>query len=420
MKLINKLNRSYFFYSFAGMAVAGVLIYFSISFVVNRQLDTKLADTSLRIENKLKKGGHIDYLSPFVEVQNIESIPDNSFYTDTTIYNQSEDEWEVYRQYVRTKTIDRQTYKIVVCESKIESEDLIATLVAVIFLTIILLTGNLMFVNRKVANQVWTPFYKNLQIIRQFSIRDHSPVKLEETNIQEFNELDQVLVQLTEKIAGDYLSLKQFSEDASHEIQTPLAIITAKLETLINDTELNEKQSEAIRSVFGSVRRLSRLNQGLLLLTKIENNQFIETKPVSFNLLIEEKLQDFQELTELKGITVKLREDEKLLPETNPVLADILINNLLANSLNHNEPNGLIQVNIRKDELEVCNSGKAPVQKPERLFSRFYKENNSSKSVGLGLAIINKICEVQNWKIDYRFEESMHCFRIQFRQKKNL
>lgn len=236
----------------------------------------------------------------------------------------------------------------------------------------------------------------------------------------EFDELNEVLIQLTQKIANDYRSLKQFSEDASHEIQTPLAIITAKLETLVNDHNLNEKQSDTIRSIFSSVRRLSRLNQGLVLLTKIENNQFVEITPLSINLLTEEKLKDFQELMELKDIQCEMNEKKELMLEANPVLSDILINNLLSNSINHNQANGQIRIAISSTKLEISNSGNRSIQNPDRLFTRFYKENSMAKSVGLGLAIVNKICEVHGWKIEYRFDQKMHHFQIQFRPNSQL
>lgn len=420
MKLIDKLNRSYLAYSFAGMLIAGILIYFSISFVVSRQLDEKLANVALQIENKLEMGGQVDYLSEFINVQKIQDKTPGQVYADTTIYNKLEEENEIYRQLTRITKIHHQSYQITVRESKIEAEDLVGTLAIVIFITLLLLTGSLVIINRKVASKVWAPFYQNLQTIRQFSIKEHSPVKLKETGTLEFDELNQVLFQLTQKIANDYHSLKQFSEDASHEIQTPLAIMTAKLEALVNDSELNEAQSESVRSVFSAVRRLSRLNQGLVLLTKIENNQFVETEPLSINLLIKEKLQDFQELMGLKGIQYELKTKAELMLEADPVLADILVNNLLSNSLNHNLPKGQIQITISKDQLEICNSGEQPIQNPDRLFSRFYKENGSSKSVGLGLAIVNKICEVQGWKINYQFSEKMHRFQIQFRPKMQL
>lgn len=190
MKLIDKLNRRYIGYSFLSLVVVGILIYCSISYVVSKQIDEQLADISHRIENKLEMGGHIEYLSPFVEIrQESEQLPAN-FTKDTTIFNKNEKEPEVFRQLTRITTINNQTYKIIVRESKIESEDLITTLVLIIILAILLMTLTLVLVNRKVAKAVWSPFYKNLQIIKQFSMHDHSTIKLIETGILEFDELN--------------------------------------------------------------------------------------------------------------------------------------------------------------------------------------------------------------------------------------
>lgn len=418
MKLINKLNRNYIAYSFLGLIIAGIVIYYSISIVISIQLDEKLKNNTLQIETMLKQGVEVSYLPSLVVVSKTSATNLSSAYSDTIIYNRYEDEYEEYRQLGRIVNVDGQSYQITVRESKIESEDLAITLAIIIFLTLLLFTGSLVILSRKVMVKVWAPFYQNLQIIKQFSVKDHSPVQLKHSDIQEFDELNDVLTRLTTKIRGDYRSLKQFTEDASHEIQTPLAIVTAKLEALINNSELSTQQLETVRSVFNSVRRLSRLNQSLVLLTKIENNQFVDSKILSLNLLIEEKLRDFHELMELKEIQIETVVKAEMILKANPVLIDIVITNLLSNSLNHNQPKGKIQINIVEEQMEICNSGYSPISNPERLFSRFYKENSSSKSVGLGLAIVSKICEVQSWNIDYRFDAGMHCFRIQFNSQK--
>lgn len=414
MKLIDKLNRTYIIYSFGSMMIAGLFIYLSISYVVKRELDEKLNDIMIHTVNQLTEDTEIQYLAPFIEIKKNQEKAEKTVYSDTVIFNQREQELEIYRQLTQTKTIGNQPFKIIVRESILESEDLIITLVIIVILTLLGLTGCLVIANRKVARSVWSPFYANLQIIKQYSVRNYLEVQLNKTNILEFDELNQVITQLTRKIATDFLNLKQFSEDASHEIQTPLAIISAKLEAIISEGDLNEKHLETIRSIFSSVHRLSKLNQGLLLLTKIENNQFPDSKDISFNTLITVKLHDFQELMELKAITVEIKEENELLIQTNPVLADIFINNLLSNSLNHNISGGLIRIKIKRDELEICNNGQTPILNPGKLFARFYKEDKSSKSVGLGLAIVNKICEDQGWLINYRFENYMHCFHIKF------
>ena len=414
MKLLSKLNTRYISFSLSVMLLSGILIYLAISAVVNTQLDEKLNDISGRISQKLSEGGKVDWLKPFVSVTEISITPESITFSDTLILNRNENELEEYRQLTVIKKISESYYQIVVRESKLESEDLIGTLAGITILSILFLTGSLIVVNRKVAKSIWKPFYKNLKTIEGFSLLNNSPLLLQRTGITEFDALNDILSNLTGQIMTDFQSVKQFSEDASHEIQTPLAIISAKMENILNDPELTETQLGTIRAVISAVHRLSRLNKELLLLTKIENNQFIASETISLEKIIREKLAEFQEIIELQEIKIELQCIGDLIIESNPILAELLINNLISNSINHNIAGGLIRIVQRANSLEICNTGSAEISNPERLFSRFYKENPSSKSVGLGLAIVHKICEVQKWNITYRLTDALHCFRVDF------
>ncbi len=412
MKLLTKLNTRYISFSLSVMVISGILIYLAISVVVTRQLDEKLTDISTRISQKLCEGGKIDWLQPFAEVSEIKTVQESSSFSDTLIMNTNENEMEEYRQLAVVKPIGRIHYQIVVRESKLESEDLIGTLAGITLLAILFLTVSLILVNRKVARSIWNPFYKNLQSIGEFSMREHSPITLVKTGIAEFDELNEAVIRLMNQIIVDFNNLKHFSEDASHEIQTPLAIITAKLESLLNDADLNEKQLKTIQSVRISLHRLSKLNKELLLLTKIENNQFSLVTKLNLYHLFQEKLDEFQELLELKGISVENQLTDIFEMNGNPVLVDLLVSNLISNAINHNIHGGLIRIIHKSDGFEILNTGLVKISNPERLFSRFYKENASSNSVGLGLSIVSKICEVQKWDIHYRMEGNLHCFSV--------
>jgi len=414
MKLLTKLNIRYISYSLAVMIVSGILIYLFISMFVNKQLDEKLAGISVRVEQKLSENGKVDWLQPFIEVFEIKNTPETSSLADTLILNLKENEQEEYRQLTVIKHIHSKCYKIVVRESKLESEDLVQTLAGITLLAILFLTGSLILINRKVARSVWAPFDKNLKTIEGFSLHERMPIQLEQTGITEFDALNDVVTRLTGQIIADFQNLKQFSEDASHEIQTPLAIVSAKLESLLNDQELSENQLKTVQSAHRSVQRLSKLNKELLLLTKIENNQFLSVEKISPGKIIHQKLDDFQELLMLKRITVEYQFPDDFEIESNPILADRLINNLLSNAINHNIADGLIGITLNSKSLEIRNTGLTQIQHPERLFSRFYKENASSNSVGLGLSVVQKICEVQGWKVSYSFSEEMHKFQVDF------
>lgn len=415
MKLLKKLTIRYMAFSLLVMTLSGVLIYLLISMFVNQQLDEKLAGIASRVEKKLAENGKVDWLNPFVEVSEVNVPARKPMVSDTLILNPNENEMEQYRQLTVVSRVNQHTYKIVVRESKLESEDLIQTLAGITLLAILILTTTLILINREVARSVWKPFYQNLQKIEAFRVNEFSPLQLSQTGITEFDALNKSVVTLTDQILADYKNLKQFSEDAAHEMQTPLAIISARLETLLNDPEAGAKQLETLRNTHQAVQRLSKLNKDLLLLTKIENNQFVASEKVNLLALLVEKLADFQELFELREIKTDLQAGQTTEVESNPVLAGLLINNLLSNAINHNIQGGSIRISLNDEKLEICNTGRADIAHPNRLFSRFYKENPSGNSVGLGLAIVSKICEVQHWAVRYVPAQPMHCFQVWFK-----
>jgi len=414
MKLLAKLNRQYILYSLTVMVISGIMIYLVISAIVNYQLDEKLGDISKRIGEKLSQGGKIEWLLPFVTVSEIRKPSESNSFSDTLIFNSNEDEFEVYRQLVVCKKINDSYFKIIVRESKLESEDLIGSLAGVILLAIIFLTGSLVIVNRRVASLIWSPFYKNLKAIEEFSLQKQSAIVFEPTGITEFDALNDAVTRLTTQIVSDFQNMKQFTEDASHEMQTPLAIVSAKLESLISNADFNEDQIKLIQSAYSAVQRLSKLNRELILLTRIENNQFLKIENIQLGKIIREKLDEFHELLLLKGLIVENQISEFEI-QCNPVLADLLISNLLSNAINHTIQGGLIRIVQTENMLEIWNTGQAQLRNPERLFSRFYKESSSPNSLGLGLSIVQKICEVQGWKVYYQFSKPLHGFQVSFK-----
>ncbi len=410
MKLLTKLNIRYILYSLAVLAISGVAIYFILSIIINRQMDEELAGNVIRIQNQLAKSAQTEFFDPYTEISTIGEKPEITFFADTLIYNEREDEMEEYRQINSVKNISGKYYKITVRKSKIESEDLLGTLALVTVLAMLLLTATLILVNRKVAKSVWLPFYKNLEIIGQFSVKEKKPVELEKSEITEFDQLNEVLTGLTKQIISDFQNQKQFSEDVSHELQTPLAIINSQLETLLDEPGLTRQHSEKLGKIYDSVRRLSKLNKELVLLMKIENKQFPVAETVNLVQVFEEKIAEFAELVSLKNLAIEPKFNTDFKVSIPRILAEILVNNLLLNSINHNMKGGKIIIESENNLLKISNSGTVAIIRPDMLFNRFYKENLSSNSVGLGLAIVKKICDGYSLSIAYSFENKLHCF----------
>lgn len=412
MNLLAKLNRKYIIWSLIVMAFSGVAMYFTLSVIINRQLDERLKQNLQNVEFQLDRSPESVFIEPVAEVQKIKTATETVLFSDTLIYNEGEKEYENYRQISAIKSIKGNYYRILLRISKIESEDFLLTLALVTISAIILLWVILLVVNRQIAKSLWQPFFTNLKTIEQFSIITQKPLKLKNSGILEFDQLNAVVTSLSQQIISDFRNQKQFTEDVSHELQTPLAIISARLESLLSNPELNNQLTETLKGIYTSVRRLSKLNKELILLGKIGNNQFSSSEQSNLKTIIGEKLEEFSELIALKKLTLVTEITGDFVVSVPHALAEILVNNMLSNSINHNTSGGKIRIEINANQLLFSNSGTTGIADPEKLFNRFYKADPSSNSVGLGLAIVKKICDLSGLKVLYSFTNEMHNFAI--------
>jgi signal transduction histidine kinase len=235
---------------------------------------------------------------------------------------------------------------------------------------------------------------------------------LPETASYEFKELNQFLEKMTNKALEDYRALKEFSENASHELQTPLAIMRGKLELLM-ETNINEEQASFILSIQNAVQKLSAVNQSLTLLTKLENQEY-QPQRFDFSLLVDKSIAAFRELIEMKSIKLTAQTAAAVNINLNPLLADILFTNLLNNAIRHNVANGTISIVLTPASLVIENTGEPPKTNIDELFKRFKKDNQSSDSTGLGLAIVKQICELNNFNVKYLYRNGIHILTVTF------
>ena len=197
-------------------------------------------------------------------------------------------------------------------------------------------------------------------------------------------------------------------------MQTPLAIARGKLELLLETENLDTEQTRLIQSAQQSLGKLSKLGEALALLTKIDNKEFATQAEVDFSKIVKNCLVNFEDLAQLKNLEFKKQIEEHVQLRIDPVLGDILVSNLVKNTIRHNIEGGWIEVSLTGDQLVICNTGAAPKVQPDQLFERFQKGAGSNKSLGLGLAIVKKICEVNNYKIDYQFADGVHLISVHF------
>jgi signal transduction histidine kinase len=415
MKLLKKTNRAYFIISAFAFIIAGVVFYIAISYYFEDQLNEQLESDRMTVIHNIEKDGTLPVFNPFVEVKKtFDNVDRPVTYSDTAIYDENENENVPFRQISSVDRINGQYYHILVRNTLLEKGDMMIIIGIIVGGIFILLYASLYFINKKLSLVIWKPFHDTLKNLRNFS-NDNPDFKLTDPgNIDEFIELNRTLENLTLKVISDYLSLKRFTEDASHEMQSPLSVIQSKLETLIQYPDLKEDQAELIKSAYISVQRISKLTKALLLLTKIENEQFPEKKNVNLSGILLEKIKLFEDIILRKSLVVKEEIEKECYVETNLFLADSLLINLIGNAVKHCIPDGIVQIRLTCTFLEISNSGSPLLVPSSKLFDRFFKINQSSESPGLGLSIVKEICNHNKWIIEYFHEDNLHKFKVTF------
>jgi signal transduction histidine kinase len=281
----------------------------------------------------------------------------------------------------------------------------------IVLTTVLLMLLASSLINRFVLKNLWRPFYEALQTLRSFKLQQHPPLKLPATAIDEFAFMNTALETTANQAQRDYFLLKEFTENASHEMQTPLAVIRSKLDLLIQNEHLSSYESKALQSSYEAIQKLSRLNQTLLLLAKIDNRQYATITRINLAEKFRTQLDEFSELWEAQHITVATLLDEVVI-EMNPDLADILLSNLLSNATRHNHRGGSIRIELHPGRLTISNTSIEVSLDRTRLFTRFYKPYGSNDNTGLGLSIIKQISEASGFQVSYDFCDGLHVFQL--------
>jgi len=299
-------------------------------------------------------------------------------------------------------------------ETNIEETEETAIAIAILtFLFFLILVVGFLILNKRLSVKLWQPFRNTLTKLKTFNLNSQNKISFEESKILEFEELNVALNKLIEHTISVYKSQKEFTENASHELQTPLAIIKNKLDILLQKEALTDRQYQIIEDINKALTRVSRINKNLLLLAKIENQQFDESETINLSELSEECLEQLKEHFSTKELSVHTSIEKDCVVTGNIVLIEVLINNLLLNSIKHSSQKGIVEVKLNESGFIISNSGTTTLEK-EHLFKRFKKSSEESSGSGLGLSIVEQICKRHQWTIDYDFHQETHTFKINF------
>lgn len=418
-------NRSLIYLSLAFLFIIGiwsVVFYINLKDEIRDSIDDGLENSRLLILQKVKTDTTLLLQNQFggnnFEIHPISKKKAHKFkdiYKDTLMHRANDEDLEPVRMLHSAFEHQDNYYQMNIISSLIEEDDLIEDSFWSLFWLFIILVASVIIVNNVVLRKVWTPFYDILNRLKTFRLDKEEGVIRTATKTTEFLQLQEASNALIRHSKEAYDSQKQFTENASHELQTPIAIITNKLELLLESENLQEKEANTIAEVINMADRLKRLNTSLLLLAKIENKQFIEQEKVSINQITNSLLENYRELADFKHIEIDVVERNDLGVDMNASLAETLISNLVANAIFHNKKNGRISIQITDKEFSISNTGPAAALNPQTIFHRFVKDQTNRNSTGLGLAICMAICKSYEITLDYSFKAKEHSFTIDFK-----
>ncbi|WP_057937148.1 sensor histidine kinase [Algoriphagus resistens] len=418
MKLLNQSLKYLSISIFLIVTVWSAIFYINMLDEIHDSIDDGLDNYKLLIIKRTEDDATVLQKTDFEEgnytihkIAESEALRMRDYFTDTLLYMQNEDDLEPVRMLTSAFKHGEDYYQLTVFNSTVEEDDLIEDLFYSILWLYIILVISIILINNVVLRKLWTPFYSLLNELKSYRIDKNVPLPTVTGETKEFKELESAVNALIIRARETFYNQKKFTENASHELQTPLAIISTKLELMLEKESLDPANAENIEQILQTIQRLTKLNKSLLLLSKIENRQFNEPSLVDFSKLVNQCVEDLEDFANFRNIEISVDKSANLTYLMDESLASILVSNLIRNAIFHNIPNGKVHIIINENSFQVTNTGKKEELDSSKIFDRFQKETNTNSGTGLGLAIVQAICKLYGFEVGYSYDRE-HCFEV--------
>lgn len=427
INLLNKPLKAFIIYALIVLSISIPVYVFVIDFIWQTEID----ENNLHAANRIKSSLNSNHFTDLELVQlnsiwgklheglTIELVPDYSGLYNDSIYEIERvsaieiNEIDRFRGLKTCTELNGSVYKITIETNIEDTNETFATIALITAVFFVVLIVGFIVLNRFISRRLFQPFYNTLNFLKEYDLSNSSSVNLGGTNIIEFAELNSAVELLINQNVAVYKQQKQFLENASHELQTPLAIIQLKLDLLRQKTEATPELLEAIEQIQTPLTRLVRVNKNLLVLAKVENQQFNTTTTLNIHQVLNETLTLFQDFANSKSITFTVRLNTSLIVSAHPFLLETLFHNLLSNAIRHSNEQTEIKVTTTKNSVEITNAGLSQLN-TNHIFQRFSSSTNQKVSSGLGLAIAKEICTKYAWQLSYSFNNNSHVFVVKF------
>lgn len=419
MKLLRRTVKNYILYSALLLLICTPLYYISIRQLFVNEMEEELFHHKSNFNNTLTSLETEKDISLYQLINEEFQLKETSLWpiSDSlftyTRYDSIEKAMIPYRALRTGVTIHGTHYELIIRESIVGNTKLVTAIVSIQTTLLVLMLIGFILINRKLSKEVWDPFYTILEKLKSYQIDKDLTIDLPHSSTAEFRDLSEALVQLVNKSRDAYLSQKEFTENASHELQTPLAIFRSKLELLMQGAEITSEQAELISSLLNATDRIARLNKNLLLLSKIENRQFLSRQEVLLSSAITQTLGLYKQMALEKEIKITTHVLSEIAIKANPTLLDILLSNLISNAIRHTPAQREVKIKIENKSVTISNPGE-PFNFPNKIFDRFNRESRTAQGNGLGLAIVKKICDSDDLQITYLYSDGSHHFTVNF------
>ena len=411
MKLTTKTGLSFISLSAIFFLFGSVFMYFSVRVILADDLSARLFQMQKDFIENTKSANDINTLSnKNIFIQESQNNNESSL-SDTVLIENGN--YVLYRK-INFFHIDKnQNYRIEILQSQAQTDLLIWRIVILNVALAMSFFLIIFFLNQISVRRGLRIFYKTVSKLENYNISNPELISFENSEIDELNKLTEIFKKMSSKISADFNEQKEYTENVSHEIQTPLAIISAKADELLQSENLNKNEMEQLETIMNTTSRLARINQALILLTKIDNKFYAEKTSCIVLKLLNEKIEFYSHLIIEKGIEVEIDVDDKFEISMNAYLADTLFLNLIKNSIMHNIIDGKIQIHFDGQSLHIRNSG-PELDIKGNIFKRFVRSSNKD-SLGIGLSIVKRICDLYLINITYNYINQHH-FILNFKK----
>lgn len=409
MKLLHRTSRDFLLATVIILIVTGFALYRMLKSEVKAEMEEQLQMQAQSIIDQLKYGktpGNFLVRA----IPTTEPVTEKPSFVDSLLYDPLQKMYEDYHCLVMVENINGQHYKIQVMSTFVGWKKYMETIFFLLLVALGLLGISGVLINYFSNKKIWKPFFLNIERLKKYSVANAHPIELHDSTITEFKELQNTLRDMTERGHREYMALREFTENASHELQTPLGIIQSKLDRL-SQLDVTEEMAMYIVQAKSGVERLIKLNKNLLLLAKLDNKAFDTKKKVDLKVEITNYLAMMEELFSAKDLHVNT-DLESVNVVANPYLCGVLLSNMFSNALRYTDRGGNIEIRLRNEELTITNEGK-PLDFPAgQLFNRFKKSDQHISSTGLGLAIVQQVSLLYGWDVSYVYRGNSHVFGI--------